>query len=451
MESVREMQGELVPNCLSICTDSRTYLSGQMFVAIVGERFDAFKFAESILKKDCPCMVLQYSEEKTHKVTELKKQYPSTLFIVCDDVELFLAELANRRIVEWKQQGGVVIGITGSNGKTTHKEMLYHLFNSVFPNKVMATKGNFNNHFGVPFTILAIKDSDQYAIIEMGSNHPGEIKALANISLPDAGIITNIGDSHLEFFLNRQNVFLEKRSLFDAISCSTSDKKLFVFNGEDPFLRTLEKYDWSLSFGGTGGDLATSYHPGKISVNGIELSNSNLVGRHNFMNLACCYILACRMIGHENKLEEAARTFVPGMNRSELLERGKSTLFLDAYNANPSSMEASIRALLDDKIFSSNESLFVLGDMNELGDSAESLHCQVGHFCSTIGISNIIFVGRYAARYRDGWGKDAQVFENTEELIKVWPDITANYSQIFIKGSRSLQLESLADIKYYNE
>ena len=451
MESIREIVGTLAPSITTVSTDSRLYQANQVFVAIAGVNFDAFTFAEQVLNKGCTCMVLEYSDDKYLQVSDFRKKYPLASFVICHSVELFLAELANRRIVEWKMAGGTVIGITGSNGKTTHKEMLFHLLDSVYPSEIMATEANFNNHFGVPFTILKIKDSDRFAIIEMGSNHPGEIRNLSNIALPDAGIITNIGDSHLEFFLNRENVFVEKRALFDAISCSTSAKKLFIFNGEDSYLKTLQKYDWSLSFGSSDCDVQTNYSVGKVVFNGIEIKNPSLVGKHNYMNMVGCYLLACGMIGHESALQSAALSFIPSMNRSEMLSLGSHTIFLDAYNANPSSMKASIQALIEDKVFSTEKSLFVLGDMNELGESAESLHRDLAVFCRALKIENILFVGRYAKSYLDGWGAGAQAYENTEDLLKNWEKIVSIYPQIFIKGSRTLQLESLADIKYYND
>lgn len=451
MNSVRTLVGDLKPVATTICTDSRVYLEGQTFVAIAGDNFDAFDFVEQILEKNCKCYIFEYSDEKFEKVLTYSNQYPEVCFVACDSIPQFLAELSNRRIVEWKQNGGMVLGITGSNGKTTHKEMLFHLLDKVYPDEILATEGNLNNHFGVPFTILKIEDRHRYAIIEMGSNHPGEIGYLANIALPDAGIITNIGDSHLEFFETRDNVFTEKRALFDAIACSTSPKKYFVFNGEDHYLAKLEKYDWSMSFGSRESDIETQYSVGSISFKNITLTNGNLIGRHNFMNLAACYLLACRIIGHEHKLEEAASTFMPGMNRSEVLTRGRTQIFLDAYNANPSSIKVAISSIFEDGIFTPQDSLFVLGDMNELGESTEQLHKEVGEFCKIVKVQNIIFVGRCAPHYLAGWGSKALCFDTTEQLLEKWMEISRKYSQIFIKGSRTLQLESLADIKYYNE
>ncbi len=451
MESIVEIIGNFDPRMTTICTDSREYRVGQLFIAISGENFDAFKFVPQLLKDGCKTVVFEFSDDRHEAALAYKAEYPDTCLIACKNVTSFFAELANKRIVEWKLNGGIAIGITGSNGKTTHKEMLYHFLNAVYPGEVTATQGNLNNHYGVPFTILKIEDTHRFAIIEMGSNHPGEIQYLANIALPDSGIITNIGDSHLEFFHNRENVFKEKRALFDTIACTTSSHKVFVCSGDDPFLNQLEKYEWSVKFGEKSGDVKVSYVAGEISIGRTTLKNANIVGRHNFMNLAGCYLLAQRLIGNDDLLIEAAQSFAPKMNRSELLQLGSAKVFLDAYNANPSSMEAALASIIEDRIFDPKQALFVLGDMNELGESAPDLHFKTGEFCAALGVENIIFIGRYAEHYLQGWGKPAQSFKNTAELLKIWPEMARNYPQIFIKGSRTLQLESLADIKYYNE
>lgn len=432
---------------LSLSTDSRSATAADLFVAIKGEKFDAIDFIPAVLARGVRNIVYKYSDDNEAKLAPLKQEHQDCQFIAVSSAEQFLAELSSKHMMQWKAKGGLVVGITGSNGKTTHKEMLTHLLESLMPGQIHATKGNLNNHLGVPFTILQLEETHRVAIVEMGTNHPGEIAPLCAMAQPDAGIITNIGDSHLEFFKNRQGVFADKRSLFDSIALNPSAKKLFVHTAADALLCSLPREKWVVSFGESASatikvEIGTSY----LQWQGHRVENPYLVGKHNYSNLACCLILAEKIWGQADQLVAAAVRFVPKANRSQILTINQQQFYLDAYNANPSSMCAALDAVMQSKLFDPQQTLFILGDMNELGESAADLHRQVGEHCRRLGVVHVAFVGRYHQFYLEGWGGQALLFGHTAELLEKWPDIKANYANFFIKGSRTLQLESLTAI-----
>ncbi len=431
---------------VNLSTDSRTVQKGDLFVALVGEKFDATDFVNQILDKKPAAVVYQDSPKARDLLISWKLKASDICFIAVTSGEQFLAELSAKRMSEWKEQGGLVIGITGSNGKTTHKEMLTHLLNALFPGMVHATRGNLNNHLGVPFTILQLEEAHKIAIVEMGTNHPGEIPPLCAMAQPDAGIITNIGDSHLEFFKNREGVFADKRALYDAIAKTTSPKKTFVHIASDPLLASLPRAAWVVSFGREQADQLVEYSAGHLHWKSFKVQNPHLLGEHNYSNLACCLILADRLFSRTEELVAAAKSFMPRANRSQLVTIGEQKFYMDAYNANPSSMIAGVQAVIQANVFDLEQTLFILGDMNELGDTAPALHQQVGEVCRQLGIRHILFVGRYRQFYLKGWGTEAILFESTQALLAKWPEIRPQFRNFFIKGSRTLQLESLTAI-----
>ncbi len=436
-----------LPNAdVNLSSDSRIVAAGELFIALSGERFDATDFILTVLDKNVKAVVFQSSDKAKNLYTSWREKAPGTILIEVTSAEKFLAELATSRMIEWKRAGGMVIGITGSNGKTTHKEMLTHLLNALMPNAIHATRGNLNNHLGVPFTILQLSSAHKLAIIEMGTNHPGEIAPLCAMALPDAGIITNIGDSHLEFFKTREGVFNDKRSLFDSIEKNSGTKKIFVHINSDPFLASLPRHPWVKSFGRDQADEVVSFSATQLIWRGHTIVNHQLVGEHNYSNLAGCLTLAQLLFASEEKLVQAACTFTPRANRSQLVKMGEKQYYMDAYNANPSSMKAAIAAVLDAHIFELTQTLFILGDMNELGEAAPSLHAEVGAYCRERGIVHILFVGRYRQHYLKGWTAEAMLFDSSASLVAEWPKIRNSFQNFFIKGSRSLQLESLTAI-----
>ncbi len=437
---------------LSISTDSRSYNAESIFVALCGESFNGIDYAEQVIKNGCKIIIYTDSSTANSKRKELEVLYPEINFIRTKNSTVFLQEIAHIKRKNWK---GKIISLTGSNGKTTTKEMIVHILKSFFADKVHGTQGNFNNHIGVPYTLLELDEKHEVAVVEMGTNHPGEIKVLCDIANPNDGMITNIGDSHLEFFKSRKNVFYEKKALFDEV---VGNKGLFLINKDDPFLENLE-YENSIKVGeSSDSDFALKLSHNQVHVvdkskkyfEEVTIKNKNVFGEHNFRNMAHAFIfLSCLYPEQVESFKDACEDFLPKSNRSSLIKVNEQQIFLDAYNANPSSMMAAIEAfesILSNNKISKDECVLVLGDMNELGDSCEDLHAQVGKKISEKGFNNIRLLGRYADFYSKGINKKQMSFKDVESYSKKWSEDKKLFKYIFIKGSRSLQLESLMDI-----
>jgi len=452
METSKDIPKKLV----KLSTDSRSYISGQLFIALRGENFDGFAYAEQILEKECPCIVYTKNEKNQANAKVLQEKYTKTVFISVASTLDFLQELASVRVRQWQKLSNekVTIGITGSNGKTTNKEMLCHLLDEANKGKVHCTKGNFNNHIGVPLTILDIEDSHDVSIVEMGTNHMGEIQVLCDIANPKYGLITNIGDAHLEFFKTRENIFKEKSSLFHSIKKMDSDESVFILNMDDEYLKTLESKN-VIGLGENEGDYIFKYANSEASLSGKDQSfkivNETMSEKFNFFNLSLTFLLALGIYPNKKtELLEAATSFrLPNNNRSQWILKNNKNIYLDAYNANPSSMKSSLESFVQnvqENDVDLNEVTFILGDMNELGNLAEEMHGEIAKKLMNYGATNVVFVGRYAKYYESAFSANCDVFLEKEDLIQKWPSILDKSQYFFIKASRSLQLESLIDI-----
>lgn len=438
---------------LLINTDSRTLRRGETFVALQGENFDGFNYAEQVLKEGARVLVYAQKAGREEIVLGLAKLFPEVLFVETSDTLKFIQELASQSIKEWRNEKAdrKIIGITGSNGKTTHKEMIHYLLNSVFPNLVLATKGNLNNHIGVPLTIFKLQKNHDIAVIEMGMNHPGEIRELCAIAHPEHGMITNVGAAHIEFMQSMENIFLEKASLYDAVCENGRGNGIFVVNADDSFLSRLERSSGLTTFGEKNGDIKISIVGHQISFNiddqEVLITNNNILEHHNLKNLAGTSILAMKLF--PDKIQEIAKAASdyqqPSMNRSQWSDN----IFLDAYNANPSSMRVSIDSfvnIMNNKNISLDDCYFVLGDMNELGVFAEELHMEIAEHLKSKNIKNVTFIGRYKDYYLKGFPNPTSSCLVKEDFIEDWKKIRKSYKYVFVKASRSLQLESLMSI-----
>ncbi|MDC0255355.1 UDP-N-acetylmuramoyl-tripeptide--D-alanyl-D-alanine ligase [Bacteriovoracales bacterium] len=459
IRNIKKIYGETRNSCFdSLSTDSRNIKKGQVFLGIKGDRFDGFQFVQMALKA-APVLIFQEEEGREEKIKELSKKNPGKVFMLVEDSTWYLQELARLKAQKWlsAQPGRKIIGITGSNGKTTHKEMMTWLFESVRPGKTLYTQGNLNNHIGVPLTLLRLKEEHDFAIIEMGTNHPGEIQRLCEIASPNAGVLTNIGSSHLEHFGKEEAVFREKRNLFDWVRKKTNFLGEFVLCSDDSYLKTLND-EYVLSFGKENEDIKFAFEGQKASLHFVEedcfvtLNNKNIIGEHNFSNLACCFLMARGLFPNDSeKLLEAASLFRPFQNRGALLEKRGKNYFLDAYNANPSSMRKSLEGFIDyclDQKIELEDCYFILGDMNELGPKSDLYHKEIGSYLKQRRVLKTSFIGKFSELYEQGYGGDASSFCSVEEFLPFWEKERENYKYFFIKASRSLQLESLVDITF---
>jgi len=438
---------------LIINTDSRNLKKGDTFVALRGENFDGFDYIEQVIEHGAAVIVYTAAIGRNEIINKIASSFPEVIFVEVFDTLKFIQELASKYIQIWraKKAENKIISITGSNGKTTHKEMLTHLLSSVFPEKVLSTKGNLNNHIGVPLTIFRLEDFHDIAIIEMGMNHPGEISELCEIAHPEHGIITNIGAAHIEFMHSLENIYQEKLSLYKAVLRNSDGHGMFVVNADDKFLSNLAPSKGLTTYGEMNGDIKINIIDGKITFNfhdhHVLITNKNILEHHNLKNLAGTAIFAMKLFPDKwREIALAASLYQqPSMNRSQWVDN----IFLDAYNANPSSMKASLSSFISivkGKNIELNDCYFVLGDMNELGVFSQELHREIGQFLKNEGIKNVSFIGRFKDFYIEGFSDPISTHLKKEEFEAEWKIIRSSYKFIFVKASRSLQLESLMSI-----
>lgn len=422
--------------------DNRKISKQSLFIAIVGKKFNPLVHLEMVVKSGCKYVVYEKNEANDALVSEYHGQLT---FIEVSNVFNFIQELGKRIACDFKKNDGQIIAISGSNGKTTTKEMLSFILSKLAgEEKVIYTQKNNNNHIGVPFTLFQINNETKYAVVELGSNHPGEIETLCKMLNPQTGVTTNIGDTHLEFFGTREKVFEEEAIL--RFYC----KDHFYCNYDDEQLKNINDVHNLVYYGESSKINPFIFGSHEISVGDTKIQNKNIIGKHNFINLGVAFLIAKNFNFDLSKTAQAASEFVPTQNRSEWKKWQNAEVFLDAYNANPSSMRAAIEGFYDHlgSIGADLEkSCLLLGDMNELGSAAENFHRELGEFVASKGVQHVIFVGRYAQSYQDGFKEKAQIYFDPEISHDEIQKEIEKYDYILIKASRSLQLEAILDIK----
>ena len=432
---------------LDLCTDSRTYAGEDLFWCLDGPSFRGSDYIRSVYDKGCSLFVLA----QKHYHPDLSRYCPRASFFRVDDPLLSLQNLASECVGGEKKEGLCTIGITGSNGKTTCKEIMASILEAVCgPEAISSTQGNLNNHIGVPLTILSMKKKTRFLIVEMGTNHPGEIAHLSQMAKPDVGLITNIGLAHLEFLKNKEGVLKEKLALYNHIE-KHAKHPLILINKDDEML--AHQCPAAITFSGSK---QSSYHytlnpKGHLHVSGLKnfsIVNPHIREKFNLINLLQCTLLLLHLLPDRDDaiIEAACHTALPDNNRSTWRPYKGAQVYLDAYNANPSSMRASLESFERTmENIPKDRVLLILGDMNELGEKRIEFHRDIGKLIKILGFSHVYFVGHYASSYRRGFG-EGEVFSNLEELEKVWDNAVRNHDYIFLKASRSLQLERLLAI-----
>jgi len=406
--------------CSGISIDTRTLKLDDLFVAIKGENFDGNKYALKAVD-----MGAKYA------LVDDPSLVTNNQMILVEDCLGTLQKLANHHR---KQFTGSVLAITGSNGKTTTKELVYQVLKTHL--KVQCTQGNFNNHLGVPLTLLSIEKDVDVAIIEMGANHLGEIAALCQIAEPTYGIITNIGTAHIGEFGGRENIIRAKSELFDYIL--KNDGQVFI-NKEDIVLSNMSKrFNKYLSF---PNDLcifqnSSPYVTYKNQNN--DLVKTNLIGLYNFLNIASAITIGDHFGVPNHKMHEAIKSFIPDNNRSQILKLGSNTVILDAYNANPDSVKVALNNLAD---FDSTRKVAVLGDMKELGIFSVAEHKKIIDHCEGLNLTNIYFVGEEYSKIK------ATAFQSIDKLEAFLVLNPFFDSVVLLKGSRSMALERLTSVE----
>jgi UDP-N-acetylmuramoyl-tripeptide--D-alanyl-D-alanine ligase len=397
-------------------TDTRKIRKDSIFFALKGDNFNGNEFTEQALEKGASFCVID--EEKYSHIENT---------ILVDDCLQTLQELAN---YHRKQLNIPVISLTGSNGKTTTKELINAVLKTQY--KTVATIGNLNNHIGVPLTLLSFADDTEIGIVEMGANHQKEIEFLSNIAEPDFGYITNFGKAHLEGFGGIEGVIKGKSELYTFLR--ENEKTAFV-NPNDPKQVELSSDFKRILL--NENVIVTSTHPYlTLNYNGQNIQ-TNLVGEYNFSN-----ILAAISIGEYFKVSndniiKSIQNYISDNNRSQIIQKEQNTILLDAYNANPSS---TLEALKNFNQINHLNKIIILGDMFELGDEAEKEHQAIVDYCSTLSINNSFFVGENY--YKTSTNNKFKSFNDFATYIQNNP---LKDSFLLIKGSRGMALERLLD------
>ena len=383
---------------LLVSTDTRNLPAGCVFFALHGERFDGNKFAQQALKNGASLAVIDNPEYALSEGT-----------LLVSNTLLALQDLARA----WRRELGLpIIGITGTNGKTTTKELMATVLSTKY--NLHYTQGNLNNQIGVPLTLLQITRANELAIVEMGASHPGDIKELVDIAEPNCGLITNVGRAHLEGFGSFEGVQQTKKELYDYLL----DHQGYIFrNTDNPYLAKM------------AGDLKTVPY-----TTGTMPDGTHLVGEYNAENVSAAICVGAHFgISREQALE-AIRQYVPTNNRSQKMQTANNQLIVDAYNANPTSMQAAINAFKGDT--------YVLGAMRELGEYSHLEHQNIVNMLAERKAENVFLVGEEYMQTTSPY----PVFENVEMLHKHLEEQPIKGKNILLKGSRSTQMEKLLDV-----
>ena len=419
-------------DCQLVTTDSRNCPEGSLFIALKGESFNGNAFAGKALETGCAYAIIDEPEY----AVEGDQRY-----ILVDNCLQTLQQLAN---YHRRQLGTRVIGITGTNGKTTTKELISAVLSQ--SHNILYTLGNLNNHIGVPSTLLRLNAEHDLAVIEMGANHPGEIKFLSEIAEPDCGIITNVGKAHLEGFGSFEGVIKTKGELYDFLR-----KK----EGSTVFIHHDNAYLMNIAGGlnlipyGTEDDL---YVNGRITGNSPYLTfewkagkagetyqvQTQLIGEYNFPNALAAITIGLFFGVEAAKINEALAGYTPQNNRSQLKKTNDNTLIIDAYNANPTSMMAALQNFRNMEV---PHKMLLLGDMRELGAESAAEHQKIADYIKECDFEEVWLVGEQFAAAEHSF----KTYPNVQEVIKELETNKPKGYTILIKGSNGIKLSSTVD------
>ena len=407
-----------------VSTDSRKIEKDAVFFALKGENFDANDFAMQVAEQGVASLVVAD-----------RKDLPKHERIII--VENALKALQDLAAYHRSQSKATILSITGTNGKTTTKELVSAVLSKKY--RLIHTMGNLNNHIGVPLTLLSIKPDTEMAVVEMGANHPGEIDFLCKIADPDYGLITNIGKAHLEGFGSFEGVIKTKTELYRHIKAH--GKAVFVNQG-NPLLWEQSEGQERISYG-KHCDAFCPVVPAAcnpyLSVGWREhLIQTHLVGSYNFENVAAAIGVGQYFGVDENAIVEALEAYTPTNSRSQVVETQKNRVIMDAYNANPTSMRA---ALINFASICGEQHLLILGDMRELGKASEEEHRNILGLMKELKFKEALLVGSNFSAYNENpdWKTFAKV-EDLCEYLQINPIIGKT---ILVKGSHSVQLEKV--------
>ena len=399
-----------------------------MFVALKGERFDGNTYAGKALELGCSYVVVDNADYASGDDTRI---------ILVADALVALQQLAR---YHRRQLGTPILGITGTNGKTTTKELVAAVLAKKY--NVLYTQGNLNNHIGVPLTLLSLTREHEMAVVEMGANHPGDIRELVEIAEPDYGLITNVGLAHLQGFGSLEGVIRTKGEMYDYLR--TTAKRTIFLNSDNPYLKGIAHGLEALTYGQTseahvqGEILACDPYlrfRWKNSGEWHEVT-TQLIGSYNIDNALCATAVGCHFGVDEASVSEALAAYVPQNNRSQLTFTEHNKLVVDAYNANPTSMRAALENFARMEV---PRKMAILGDMKELGEATATAHQEVVDLLDACGFDEVWLVGDAFAQTRH----TQRTFADVEEVKAVLQVSLPEDYYILVKGSNSMKLATL--------
>ncbi len=410
--------------CNSVCTDTRKIKKGDMFFALKGANFNGNKFAKKAIDLGAEYVIVD--EDINHN---------SNAIVQVSNTLETLQELAR---FHRKYLNIPIIALTGSNGKTTTKELIHAVLSESF--NTTATLGNLNNHIGVPLTLLSMTSDTEIGVVEMGANHLQEIDFLCNIALPDFGYITNFGKAHLEGFGSIEGVINGKTELYRHVA--SHSKVLFVY-GDDPIQLEKSQHINRVIFG-TEDEFNTvvkfiDAQP-YVSVDYKRLViKSKLIGTYNFNNIAAAISIGEYFDIDSKAIKQAIENYIPENNRSQIVQKKSIKIILDAYNANPSSM---VEALKNFSKLKAEKKIAILGDMFELGNEAHTEHAAIAELANSLHLDHVILIGENFHKIHQ---TESRSFNSFESFLASLNTYNFENSTILIKGSRGMALERLID------
>ena len=407
-----------------ICTDTRDIKKNSLFFALKGTHFNGNQFAKDALNQGAAYAII---DEQEYLLDER--------YILVDNVLKTLQDLATYH----REYLGInILALTGSNGKTTTKELINAVLQQKF--KTVATKGNLNNHIGVPLTLLSMNDKTEFGIVEFGANHPKEIEFLSKIAKPDFGLITNFGKAHLEGFGNLQGVIKTKTELYDFLK--ENDKLVFVNANDKVQMETSKNINRIII--GENADVSVKL----IAVNPFvsvaykeQIIQSNMIGVYNFSNIAFAIGVGDYFKVSPQKIKNAIENYIPENNRSQLIKKGTNTFLLDAYNANPTSMKAALDNFLQIRV---PNKYIILGDMFELGETAEQEHQMLVDYLKDASVIKIVLLGGNFYKTKLPSNKFTK-YKSKKDFLENVSISALSETNFLIKGSRGMQLEKLLE------
>lgn len=442
------VRGHAAQPIRGITIDSRRLQMGEAYVAIQGKRFDGHRFLEEAAQAGAACLVVSHVPMATNGAGSLP-------MVLVDDTSVALGDLAR---FHRRRMGQPIVAITGSCGKTTTKELIAHLLGGG-PGDVLRTTGTQNNHIGVPLTLLRLTPEHRVAVVELGSNHPGEIAYLASIVEPTAAVLTNIGPVHLEFFGSLMGVLQEKSSLLNALP----EDGAAVLPGDQLEIclearSRLQESTRVVTFGSTD----------RCDIQALDVQRAAegmlvrlrdqmsqwtvpLVGYHNVENALAAIACAWAMGVPLSMAKDRLATFEPMPMRSQLLHCSSLTILNDCYNANPLSVARALETLRDLAV---RRKVAIVGDMLELGEFAPSAHQAIGRMATRMGIDAVIAVGEFAGDVAQGVREShpdaVTTYRTVQELLEALPAMLQAGDGLLVKGSRKLNLERVTDFLLHN-